>query len=106
MKYIEKKQELRKKRDELFNKYAVLFNETMRLAYEHDMNNVFEGIEDDSLENRIDWMTVESQSETLRKMTRLTASLLYVEKPEDKQIVENLQENIEVNNENRKGTYK
>lgn len=56
MKYIEKKQELRKKRDELFNKYAVLFNETMRLAYEHDMNNVFEGIEDDSLENRIDWM--------------------------------------------------
>ena len=85
---------------------AVLFNETMRLAYEHDMNNVFEGIEDDSLENRIDWMTVESQSETLRKMTRLTASLLYVEKPEDKQIVENLQENIEVNNENRKGTYK
>ncbi|MCI8460638.1 MAG: hypothetical protein HFE81_04505, partial [Bacilli bacterium] len=96
MKYIEKKQELRKKRDELFNKYAVLFNETMRLAYEHDMNNVFEGIEDDSLENRIDWMTVESQSETLRKMTRLTASLLYVEKPEDKQIVENLQENIEV----------
>ena len=106
MKYNEKKQELRKKRDELFNKYAVLFNETMRLAYEHDMNNVFEGIEDDSLENRIDWMTVESQSETLRKMTRLTASLLYVEKPEDKQIVENLQENIEVNNENRKGTYK
>ena len=106
MKYIEKKQELLKKRDELFNKYAVLFNETMRLAYEHDMNNVFEGIEDDSLENRIDWMTVESQSETLRKMTRLTASLLYVEKPEDKQIVENLQENIEVNNENRKGTYK
>ena len=106
MKYIEKKQELSKKRDELFNKYAVLFNETMRLAYEHDMNNVFEGIEDDSLENRIDWMTVESQSETLRKMTRLTASLLYVEKPEDKQIVENLQENIEVNNENRKGTYK
>lgn len=54
----------------------------------------------------IGWMTVESQSETLRKMTRLTASLLYVEKPEDKQIVENLQENIEVNNENRKGTYK
>lgn len=106
MKYIKKKEELRKKRDELFNKYAVLFNETMRLAYEHDMNNVFEGIEDDSLENRIDWMTVESQSETLRKMTRLTASLLYVEKPEDKQIVENLQENIEVNNENRKGTYK
>ena len=51
-------------------------------------------------------MTVESQSETLREMTRLTASLLYVEKPEDKQIVENLQENIEVNNENRKGTYK
>lgn len=94
MNYELKKAELINKNKALLKEYEVLFCKTMKLAVE--MSNI------DRLPllpfEMIDWLKFVSNDAEMEKFTRLVAALQYVQTPEDRNVVYNLKENIELNN--------
>ena len=95
MNYEEKKKELILERYALLKEYKKFFYKTMKLASkisDIDNSNLLTSKE------KLDWMMFSCNDKEMEKITRLVASLLYVESPEDKDIIFNLQENIEINN--------
>lgn len=94
MNYEEKKQILRKKREDLMREYRRLFYKTMELAVE-----MGEMPENSLTPNQMfDWINFVNNSEQNEKFTRLVGALQYVESPTNQDVVSNLIENIEINN--------
>ena len=94
MNYQLKKYEIINKKNVLLKEYKDLLYKTLKLTVE------IYGITEQklSLDEMIDWMEFVSNDEKMEKLTRLAAALQYVEMPQDKDVISNLQENIEINN--------
>ena len=99
MNYKEKKEELIKERNDLLKEYETFFYKTMELAAK--MGNISEGCSLSSTE-MIDWLNYLVSDLEMDKFGRLVAALQYVEEPEDKEVIFNLKENIEINNSKTK----
>lgn len=95
MTYEERKKELLSEKTKLLTKYNALFNETMELICK--MSSIFSNI-DSTIIEQIDWAKLVANDSEIEKITRLAAALQYVECPNDKDVIENLEENIAVNN--------
>ena len=93
MTYEEKKTELLKKKANLLRKYNKLFIEAMDLAKESNdlINSNYSKIEIN------DWKFLLANDEELRKIVRLIVVLGYVEFPNDQNVLETLDINIEDN---------
>ena len=93
MYYEEKKNELINKKNCLLREYEALFYKTMRLAVEMDnMDKLLLSPVD-----MIDWMKFVVNDEEMEKFTRLVIALQYVQSPENRNVIYNLKENIEIN---------
>ena len=92
--YEDKKNELKHKKSNLLKEYEVLFYKTMKLAVEmSDMDKL-----PLSPIDMLDWMKFVANDEEMEKFTRLVIALQYVQSPEDRNVISNLKENIEINN--------
>lgn len=95
MNYREQKQELISKRNEVLKGFEILSREAFKVAAR--MGNLFDEIDKDEVENRLDWISFITDDEETRKFTRLVSSLNYVTRPQDEQAIDGLRENIEIN---------
>lgn len=94
MNYQVNKYKLIQKRDELLKEYKILLRKTLELTLE--ISNMYGNI--GSPIEMVDWIEFNSNDKEMEKLTRLAAALQYVEMPHDKDVISNLQENIEINN--------
>ena len=94
MNYQLKKYEIINKKNVLLKEYKDLLYKTLKLTVE------ICGITEQklSLDEMLDWMEFVSNDEKMQKLDRLAAALQYVEMPQNKDVISNLQENIEINN--------
>lgn len=98
MNYQVNKYKLMQKRDELLKEYKTLLCKTLELTVE--ISNMYGNIV--SPIEIVDWIEFNSNDKEMEKLTRLAAALQYVEMPQDKDVIYNLQENIEINNSKNK----
>lgn len=94
MNYQVNKNEIINKKNILLKEYKDLLYKTLKLTVE--ICNITE--QKLSLDEIIDWVKFNSTDEEIDKLFRLAAALQYVEMPHDKDVISNLQENIEINN--------
>ena len=91
--------ELIEKKDYLLKQYDKLFVECLK--YARDLNTLNESLESRSLD-QLNWFYFINTDEEMAKITRLIAALSYVEMPGDKEVVDNLKENIAITVEENK----
>lgn len=93
MNYEEQKSLVIRKREELFKKYNQFYNETIRLAaLVAELCDLPQNVN-----QQADLMYFITGDEDSRKLTRLLSAIQYVEKPNDRVIVDALKENIDIN---------
>lgn len=99
MDFTEKTVDFFEKSKSLIKDYDNLYQKAMQFASE--MENLFEPTDFDSTQQFEEWVSgfrkVTSSNERIVKIARLLIALRYVEMPNDKQIVSDLEENIQLN---------
>lgn len=91
MSYKDKKQEILIKRDSILEKYYSLLKDV--LEFGHELNNMDMEITNEAEAIDLKVFIIND----LAKTTRLMAALLYVEEPQDKEVIGALKENISIN---------
>ena len=93
MSYIDEKKKLMHRKKEILEKYKIFFSEVMVLG--KDINKLENEVNHPCQE--IDIFQFYTNDSEMQKIFRLMSALMYVEKPNDKEIVESLRENIKIN---------
>ena len=99
MKFIEKTDVFYEKSRDLLKDYGAFYQRAMQFASE--MEHLFEPTDFNSTQQFEEWLSgfrkINASDEKMVKITRLLSALRYVEMPNDKQIVSELEENIQLN---------
>ena len=93
MNYTERKNRIIQKRNLLLKQYISLYRATLQFASEiNKLEN-----EPMKINEKLDWLRFSTSDKDMEKLTRLVISLLYVEDPQNKEIINNLKENMNIN---------
>jgi len=99
MKLIEKTDDFFEKSRDLIKDYDAFYQRAMQFASE--MEHLFEPTDFNSTQQFEEWLSlfrkINASDEKMVKITRLISALRYVEMPNDKQIISDLEENIQLN---------
>lgn len=91
--YSIRKDKIQKTAAKLLQRYESLLVDT--LEFGSSISHIFEC--DMDISEAIDWLKFACNDENMKKINRLMAALMYVEYPDDKEIINTLQENIALN---------
>ena len=92
--YTTKKENIQNNASKLLENYKLLLDDTMIIG--SNISHMFDGNAANSNEI-MDWVKFSSTDKDMQKISRLMVALMYVEYPQDREIVNALQENIALN---------
>lgn len=93
MNYTERKKRIIEQRNLLLKQYLKLYRSSLQLAKE------ISKLEHEPMKynEKLDWLRFSTSDKDMIKLTRLIISLLYVEDPQNKEIISSLKDNININ---------